>query len=149
MVIRRATIEDVSAILHCIKGLAKHVGQLEMVTATETDLISRLFGSDSNAVVFVAEDDQQDVAGFVLVLKIFSTFKATVNFFIEDLFVFPQYRGNGFGIALFNRVKGFAKQSGAEKVEWYVNNANKGAWAFYQKIGARELDYKSIFYIEV
>ncbi len=147
--VREATAEDSKIIFECILGLAKHVNQSDMVTATETDIKNSVFKTDSHVKVFVVENAENEICGFALILKTFSTFKAKTNFFIEDLFVFPEYRNSGIGLTLFNFIKDYASKKGAGKVEWYVNKANKGAIEFYHKIGAKQLDYKSIYYMEV
>ena len=120
-----------------------------MVSATEQDIKESIFSSDSHVKVFVAENEENKICGFALILKTFSTFKAKTNYYIEDLFVFPEYRNLGIGKQLFDYIKDFAQIQGANKVEWYVNNANHGAIDFYKKIGAKELDYKSIYYLTV
>jgi hypothetical protein len=50
---------------------------------------------------------------------------------------------------LFDYIKDLVHVHGTNKVEWYLNNANHGAIDFYKKIGAKELDYKSIYYLTV
>jgi len=147
--IRVAVENDSSIIFDCICVLAKHVNQLDMVSATEQAIKESIFSSDSHVKVFVAENDENKICGFALILKRFSTFKAKTNYYIEDLFVFPEYRNLGIGKQLFDFIKDYAQVQGANKVEWYVNNANHGAIDFYKKIGAKALDYKSIYYLNV
>ena len=147
--IRLATINDSAVILECIKGLASHVNQLDMVSTTENNIKSTIFGNSSHVLVFIAEDENKQTLGFALIFKTFSTFKVKTNYYIEDLFVLPKYRKMGAGLALFNYIKNYAKNNGAAKVEWYVNNANTDAIDFYGKIGAKKLDYKSIYYLEL
>lgn len=146
--IREAGIKDSSVILNCIKGLAEHVDQADFVTATENDIKETIFSPGSHVKVFVAENIEDEICGFALIFKTYSTFKAKTNFYIEDLFVFPEHRNSGIGSFLFNYIKEYAEKQGASKVEWYVNNSNQGAIDFYQKIGAKKLDYKSIYYLE-
>lgn len=146
--IREADRNDSGVIFNCINGLAEHLNQTELVTATENDIRDIVFGPDSHVKVFVAENDEVEICGYALILKTFSTFKAKTNYFIEDLFVFPAYRNRGIGNTLFNYIREYAGKQGAGKVEWYVNNANQVAIDFYRRIGAKELDYKSIFYFE-
>lgn len=146
--IREANSNDSGVIFNCINGLAEHVNQTELVTATENDIKDIVFGPDSHVKVFVAENNNGEIYGYALIFKTFSTFKAKTNYFIEDLFVFPAYRSLGIGSTLFNYIREYAAKQGAGKVEWYVNNANQGAIDFYRRIGAKELDYKSIFYFE-
>ena len=147
--IREAVENDSAIIFDCICGLAEHVNQLDMVSATEQDIKESIFSSGSHVKVFVAENDENKICGFALILKTFSTFKATSNYYIEDLFVFPEYRNLGVGKQLFETIIDYAQNRGANKVEWYVNNANQGAIGFYKKIGAKELDYKSIYYLNI
>jgi len=147
--IREAVENDSSIIFDCICGLAEHVNQLDMVSATVQDIKESVFSSDSHLKVFVAENVENKICGFALFFKTFSTFKATTNYFIEDLFVFPEYRNLGVGKQLFETIIDYAQNRGANKVEWYVNNANQGAIGFYKKIGAKELDYKSIYYLNI
>jgi len=146
--IREADSNDSGVIMNGINGMAEHVKQTELVTATENDIKETVFGPDSHVKVFVAETGEGKICGYALIFKTFSTFKAKTNYFIEDLFVFPEYRSQGIGLTLLNYIREYAAKKGAGKVEWYVNNANKGAIGFYRKIGAKELDYKSIYYFE-
>ncbi len=147
--IREAKPEDAGIILDCIKGLAVHVNQLDMVTATEKDIRDSIFAPNTHVKVFVAENEEMKICGFTLIFKSFSTFKAIANYHIEDLFVFPEYRKLGIGAELMNYIKNYAKSKGAKVVDWYVNNKNLSAMDFYDRIGAQKLDYKSIYYMEV
>jgi len=144
--IKRAKKTDILVILSCIKGLAEYVGQSDMVSATEEQLEKTLFNS-SNAVGVLIAYKAEVPAGFVVFFQTYSTFKAIPGLYIEDLFVFPQYRQQGIGSALFEYLIQYAKQQGFHKIEWYVNNKNLKAMDFYQKMGARKLDYKSIYYL--
>jgi len=147
--IRKAIEQDAGAILECIQGLGEHVNQSDLITATTDDILKTIFDQGSHVTVFVAENENKSICGYALIFKTFSTFKATTNFFIEDLFVFPKYRGLGIGTKMFDFIKDYAINKGAIKVEWYVNNANKEAIDYYKRIGAKVLDYKSINYFEV
>ncbi|MCY1720283.1 GNAT family N-acetyltransferase [Prolixibacteraceae bacterium Z1-6] len=147
--IRAAVEQDSKAIMEGILGMAEHVKQTEMVTATEQDIKDSVFKPGSHVEVFLAETENKQVCGYTLIFKTFSTFKATTNYYIEDLFVFPEYRGKGIGLKLLNFVKNHARNQGADMVEWYVNNANTGALDFYNSLGAKVLDYKSIYYMEL
>jgi diamine N-acetyltransferase len=59
---------------------------------------------------------------------------------LEDLFVQPDYRGQGLGFALLERVVHIAADRGAERVEWMVLNWNTLALDFYHRLGAEPLD---------
>lgn len=145
--ISQATEYDSVEILSFIQGLADHLGQADQVTATKEDIENTLFSEDSPAAAEIAY--YEDVpAGFVLYFKTYSTFSAQFGYYIEDLFVVPEFRGKGIGSILLKYVLDKSRENHGKKVEWYVNNTNKEAVAFYNKLGAKKLDYKSIFYIE-
>lgn len=146
--IRKARENDVHVVLNCIKGLAEHVGQIDKVTATEDTLKKTIFGNDSFIEVCIAFLNNKPV-GFVLFFKTYSTFKAMPGLYIEDLFVFPEYRNRGIGKQLIEYVINFGKANNFNKVEWYVNNNNAKAIDFYIKMKAKRLDYKSIFYVDL
>jgi GNAT superfamily N-acetyltransferase len=55
---------------------------------------------------------------------------------LEDLFVYPRFRGQGIGRALISRVGAIARERGCGRFEWTVLNWNADAIAFYEKLGA-------------
>jgi GNAT superfamily N-acetyltransferase len=56
--------------------------------------------------------------------------------YMDDLYVTPEYRANGIGKKLIDRVIEFAKTSRCHKLRWQVSGWNKSAIEFYKNIGA-------------
>lgn len=146
--IKKATKNDSGIILACIKGLAEHVGQSDMVTATQEDIENRIFSDSSHVEVLIAYIENKP-AGFILYYKTFSTFKASFGLYVEDLFIFPEFRNRRIGSKLFQQVIEIGRVQNFRKVEWYVNNKNKEALEFYKQFDVHILDYKSIYYINL
>lgn len=146
--IEKATKNDSGIILACIKGLAEHVGQSDMVTATQEDIENRIFSDSSHVEVLIAYIENKP-AGFILYYKTFSTFKASFGLYVEDLFIFPEFRNRRIGSKLFQQVIEIGRVQNFRKVEWYVNNKNKEALEFYKQFDVHILDYKSIYYINL
>lgn len=142
-----ATEKDSALVLSFVKGLAEYVGQLDSVTATEDEIRSTLFAEGSPVVVKIACWEGIP-AGFIVYFRTYSTFSAKFGYYIEDLFVSPEFRGRGVGKTLLDHVIAIGVKERVSKVEWYVNNANADALQFYKKMGARVLDYKSILYVK-
>jgi len=65
--IREAGKKDSDIILNCIKGLAEHVNQIDLVTATKQEIEDSVFSSDSHVKVFVAENKERKICGFALI----------------------------------------------------------------------------------
>ncbi len=138
-IIRSATIADVPLILAFIRDLATYEQLLPDVVATEETLQQTLFGKAPAAHVVIAEVIGQP-AGFALYFFNFSTFLAKPGLYLEDLFVKPEFRGNGTGKALLLHLARIANARGCGRMEWAVLDWNEPAKGFYKKLGAVPLD---------
>ena len=67
----------------------------------------------------------------------YAGFAAKRGLYIEDLFVFPQFRGRGYGKALVAHLAAIAREAGAIRVDWNVLDWNKPSIDFYESLGAR------------
>ncbi|WP_412069541.1 N-acetyltransferase family protein [Rubrivirga sp. IMCC43871] len=81
-----------------------------------------------------------DPAGVAIFFPAFSTWRAGWGLYLEDLFVRPEHRGQGVGLALFRAVAAEAVARGAERLEWIVLDWNALALDFYRRLGAESLD---------
>src|SRR4051812_12205827 len=94
--LRQATVADVPVILRCIQSLAEFERLTHQCVATEERLRETLFGASPVAEVTLAFDGDVP-AGFALWFRNYSTFLALPGIYLEDLFVFPEFRGRGLG----------------------------------------------------
>jgi GNAT superfamily N-acetyltransferase len=133
--IRESKMDDIPLILSFIKELAEFEKLSDQVSVSEKILKDSLFGSKRYAEVFIAEYENKP-AGQVLFFHNFSTFKGKPGIYIEDLYVRPQFRGQGIGKALLKYMIELAKKRNCSRVEWVVLNWNKPAIDFYKRMGA-------------
>jgi GNAT superfamily N-acetyltransferase len=70
----------------------------------------------------------------------YSSFQARPTLYLEDIFVLPDQRGAGAGIALFRAVAAEAVRQGCGRMEWQVLAWNEPSIKFYERLGARHLD---------
>ena len=136
LTIRSATIADIGVILEFIRGLAVYERLEHEVVASEAGLREALFGTRPDAEVIMAELDGTP-AGFALFFHNFSTFLGRRGLYLEDLFVKPEYRGNGIGRELLSRLAAIAVERGCGRFEWSVLNWNESAIALYEALGAK------------
>jgi GNAT superfamily N-acetyltransferase len=141
--IARATERDVPLILRLINGLAVYEKLAHEVTATEEGLRETLFGARPAADVIIAYAGDTP-AGFALFFPNYSTFLGKPGLYLEDLFVLPEWRGQGLGLALMKRLAGIAIERGCGRFEWSVLDWNTPAIGFYEGLGARLMDGWSI-----
>ncbi len=139
MRIAPATEGDVSVILDMIRGLAEYERLSDQMAATEELLRENLFGAKRFAEVLLAHAGEECV-GFALFFPNFSTFLGKPGLFLEDLFVKPEWRGQGAGLALLKELARLACERGCGRVEWEVLDWNEPSIGFYKKLGAVALD---------
>ena len=142
--LRAATAADVPTVLRLIRGLAEYERLLDECVATEAQLRETLFGDRPQAEVVIAEVDGRP-AGFALFFHNYSTFLARRGLYLEDLFVFPQYRGRGVGRALLVHLARLAVARGCGRFEWWVLDWNEPAIRFYRSLGAVPMDDWTVY----
>jgi GNAT superfamily N-acetyltransferase len=137
--IRAATEADIPQILAFIRALAAFEREPDAVTATEEGLRRDGFGPNPFYFCQIAEEDGQPV-GFALYFFNYSTWKGQPGVYLEDLFVQPEFRGQGIGKALLKEVAAFAVERGCQRLQWEVLDWNTPAIDFYAAMGAEFLD---------
>ena len=135
-VIRKATPEDAGIILGFITELAIYEKEPDAVVATEQDIASRLFDPDTTTDAVICLSEGRPV-GFAVYFLNFSTWLGRNGLFLEDLYVSPEQRGNGFGKALFKYLARLAVERGCGRFEWNVLDWNEPAIRFYESLGAK------------
>lgn len=138
MEIRKAVRQDVPLILEFIKGIARYEKMENDVVATTELLEEQLFDKGRAEVIFVMEEGAE--VGFALFFHNFSTFLGRSGLYLEDLFVYPEHRGKGYGKALFLELVRIANERGCGRMEWVCLNWNKPSIDFYRSMGAVPLD---------
>jgi GNAT superfamily N-acetyltransferase len=136
--IRPATSADIPLILDLIQALAAYEREPDAVKATEADLLRYGFGEHPIFECLIAEVDGE-AAGFALFFYNYSTWRGRPGIHLEDLFVYPRFRGQGLGKALLARVAARAAEQGCVRLQWDVLDWNQTAIDFYEGLGAKFL----------
>jgi GNAT superfamily N-acetyltransferase len=136
--IRRATLRDVPLITHFIKEIARFERLIDEVSATEAVITETLFGEEPAARVIFAEAEGKPI-GYAVYFFNFSTFTGRPGLYIEDIFVYEEYRGMGAGEAMMKYLAHEAKTKDCGRMEWAVLDWNP-ARKFYERFGAESLD---------
>ena len=142
--IRPARPDDVPTIARLIRELARYEKLEHEVVGNEDDLRADLFGPRPRAEVVVAEDEGTAV-GFALFFHNYSTFLARPGLYLEDLYVVPERRRQGWGRRLLVAVARIAAQRGCGRFEWTALHWNEPAIRFYLSLGAQMMDEWRIF----
>ncbi len=145
--IRQAQQSDIPEILSMIKELADYEKLLDKVKTSEENLREVIFGENKFVEVLIAEYNNE-ICGQTIFFKNFSTFVGRPGYYIEDLYVKPEYRSKGIGKALLDEVINKAKENNFGRVEWVVLDWNNSAIEFYKNRGAFPLNEWIIFRLE-
>lgn len=132
MAIRPAQPDDLGEICALIRELADYEELAHEVVLDEAE-VGRWIFEEEVASVLIASTDDGAVAGMALWFPTFSTFLGRPGIWLEDLFVRPEHRGQGFGLALLQALRSMT----AGRVEWAVLDWNAPSIRFYEALGAR------------
>lgn len=145
MPLRPAQEADLATIVELIHALAEYEREPDAVELDPETLRRHLFGPRPFAEVLLAETDDGRSAGFALYFHNFSTWKGRPGVYLEDLFVRPEHRGQGFGRDLLAEIARVACERGCARLEWSVLDWNAPAIGFYRALGAEPLDEWTTF----
>jgi GNAT superfamily N-acetyltransferase len=133
--IRPARPEDAAAIVALVGELAEYERARDEVRIDEAATRTALFGPQPAVHAHVVELDGE-IAGFAVWFLTFSTWEGRHGIYLEDLFVRPARRGEGWGRALLATLAGIAVERGYARLEWAVLDWNEPALGFYAALGA-------------
>lgn len=144
MATRPARPSDIPTILKLIYGLAEYERALNEVTATEKDLEDSLFGPNPQVYCHVATSNGS-VVGMAIWHLNYSTWLGKHGIYLEDLYVIPEYRGQGHGLALLKELAKICVNRNYERLQWWVLDWNKPSIEFYESLGAVAMDEWTTF----
>ena len=144
MEIRRATAADIGGIDKLLYqvNMVHHNGRPDLFKAggrkyTDEQLLALL--ADDTRPVCAAVDEEGHVLGYAFSIlqqhpddNILTDIK---TLYIDDLCVDEEIRGQHIGRQLYEYVKRYAKETGCYNLTLNVWADNKGALAFYEKVG--------------
>jgi GNAT superfamily N-acetyltransferase len=137
--VRRLEHSDVPRWLELIDGLADYEKLARPDPAARERLARDAFSEPPLFYILLGEVDGQSV-GYAFYFFTYSSFLARPTLYLEDIFVLPEARGQGAGLALFKACVQEAVQRECGRMEWQVLNWNAPSITFYERLGARHLD---------
>lgn len=138
-VLRAARPGDEPGILACIQALAEYEREPDAVENTVEMLTETLFGAEPRAFAHVVDLDGE-IAGIALWFLTYSTWTGRHGIWLEDLYVYDEHRGRGYGKALIASLAAECVERGYSRLEWTVLDWNAPSIAFYRSIGAVPMD---------
>jgi len=136
LTIRTAVATDTGVLLSFIKDLAIYEKAEHEVLATEESIKASMFAENSQVFGLICELDGVAI-GSAIYFYNYSTWLAKSGLYLEDLYVAPQYRGKGAGLALLKAMAKIAINKDCARFEWSCLDWNTPSRDFYASIGSK------------
>nr|XP_011725872.1 diamine acetyltransferase 2 [Macaca nemestrina] len=143
--IREAKGGDCGDILRLIRELAEFENLSDQVKISEEALRADGFGENPFYHCLVAEILPASgellgpcVVGYGIYYFIYSTWKGR-TIYLEDIYVMPEYRGQGIGSKIIKKVAEVALDKGCSQFRLAVLDWNQRAMDLYKALGAQDL----------
>ena len=78
--------------------------------------------------------------GYAIFFTTFSTWETRSGIWLEDVYVRPEHRRDGIGLAVMRHLAALTLERGHVRLEWCALTWNEPALNFYAKIGAERLE---------
>lgn len=131
--IRPAAADDAPHVLGLVKALAAYERMPDAVKMDEALLRHAIAQGHCRALLAF---DGDAAVGVALYFFNFSTWTGRRGLYLEDLFVIPEARKAGIGLAFFRELARIAVAEGCPRMEWQVLEWNELAHGFYRGLGA-------------
>jgi len=138
VVVRSLSRSDLPRLLELIDGLADY----EKLARPDVSARERLAAdatSDPPLFRTLLVEVDGAVVGYAIYFFTYSSFRARPTLYLEDIFVLPDQRGQGAGVALFRACAAEAVANSCARMEWQVLAWNEPSIAFYERLGARHM----------
>lgn len=133
-VIRKAQLQDLATIVGFNLALVKEARGKELDPTTLQNGVQAVLNDGDRGFYTVAEVEDRVVAA-VLVTFEWSDFRNAWFWWLQDVYVEPQYRQQGIFRSLYQQLKSQANVANVCGLRLYVYKGNAGAQVVYQKLG--------------
>ncbi len=143
MTYRKATSNDVEHLSELFNAYRMFYRKASAIQSAKTFLEERISNKDSE--IFVAQNTTNKLVGFVQLYPLFSSTRMKKLWLLNDLFVHPEFRGNGISIGLIQKAKDLVLESNACGMYLETEKSNLIGNHLYPKTGF-ELNTSVNFY---
>jgi GNAT superfamily N-acetyltransferase len=145
--IRPATEEDAELIVGLIEELAAYE-KLAHAVSGDAETLRRSLFEQRAAEALILELEEEPV-GYAIFFTTFSSFECRSGIWLEDVYVRPEHRRGGIGLAVMEHLADLALERGHVRLDWCALEWNEPALDFYARLGATRLDDWRMLRLEV
>jgi ribosomal protein S18 acetylase RimI-like enzyme len=142
MNIRIATVEDAPALVAFNQAMALETEGKTLADDKISPGVSAVFTDEKKGFYVVAENESGAIAGGLMVTYEWSDWRNAWFWWIQSVYILPEYRGQ----KLYSRMYDFVKRKAAESgnvcgFRLYVENDNYSAQKVYDAVGMQSSHY--------
>ena len=142
MIIRRATLEDAQALADFNREMAKETENIELLPEVIAAGVKAMIERPQMGFYLVAEDQAQLQASLMITTE-WSDWRNGLLWWIQSVYVRPDYRRTGLYRLLYQQVKKLAEtETGVCGFRLYVEHDNHVAQKTYEALGMQQTAYK-------
>ena len=142
MIIRRATLEDAQALADFNREMAKETENIELLPEVIAAGVKAMIERPQMGFYLVAED-QGELQASLMITTEWSDWRNGLLWWIQSVYVRPDYRRKGLYRLLYQQVKKLAEtETGVCGFRLYVEHDNHVAQKTYEALGMQQTAYK-------
>lgn len=108
---KQATINDLQTLAPLFDAYRQFYDKKSDVEGAKKFLLERIANNES--VIYLAFDEKENAVGFVQLYPLFSSTRMKRFWMLNDLFVSPEFRGQGFSRELIDQAKKLCRKTDA------------------------------------
>ncbi len=140
-VIESAIIDDVSTIAKYQVDMAKESENLDLDYNTVWSGVMSVFEDEEKGSYLVARDNDGNLIASLLLTREWSDWRSKYYWWIQSVYVVPQWRRHGVYKAMYETVKQLAKEADVHAVRLYVDQENQAGQNTYNALGMQQSHY--------
>ena len=131
---REAVPADASAIIEFQLAMARETEDLELDREVLTSGVSAVFADPALGRYYIADDDGR-IIGSLMITYEWSDWRNGTVWWIQSVYVIPEFRRRGIYAGLYAHVKSMVEQSTVRGIRLYVDKRNVPAQDVYTRLG--------------
>jgi ribosomal protein S18 acetylase RimI-like enzyme len=122
-----------------LRGLATYEKLTDILTGNAEMLRDVLFGARAERLYGLVAERDGRLVGYALYYPVFGSFRTRWRLYLEDLYVEPEARGTGAGVALMAELARRVREGGYYSLDWEVIDWNTPSIEFYERLGSKRV----------
>ncbi len=140
LTITRGETSDIDAIVRFQADMAMESEGIMLDMCRLTSGVTSAMKDESKGTYLVARANGTPI-GSLMLTREWSDWNNQWYWWVQSVYVMPEYRKNGVYKAMYATLKDMARKSGVSQIRLYADRTNLSAQQVYQRLGMRESHY--------